>query len=134
MDQLSHIINLASVWVIPVVIAITFHEAAHGFVAHFFGDAELLCKPTTDPVSGRGRSHVMGCPALDDGSVEQPLRSRHRQKRGDAHGTRRLPKDRDLPRVPAKPGSQEHPMRPLRARQVTVSIGNTGPVAPCAAS
>jgi Zn-dependent protease len=38
MDQLSHIINLASVWVIPVVIAITFHEAAHGFVAHFFGD------------------------------------------------------------------------------------------------
>ena len=38
MDQLSHIINLASVWVIPVVIAITFHEAAHGFVAHSFGD------------------------------------------------------------------------------------------------
>ncbi len=27
-----------SVWVLPVVIAITFHEAAHGFVAHRFGD------------------------------------------------------------------------------------------------
>ncbi len=27
-----------SVWVIPLVIAITFHEAAHGFVAHQFGD------------------------------------------------------------------------------------------------
>ena len=27
-----------SVWVLPVVIAITFHEAAHGFVAHHFGD------------------------------------------------------------------------------------------------
>ena len=27
-----------SVWVIPLVIAITFHEAAHGFVAHHFGD------------------------------------------------------------------------------------------------
>jgi Zn-dependent protease len=28
----------ASTWVIPVIIAITFHEAAHGFVALFFGD------------------------------------------------------------------------------------------------
>ncbi len=27
-----------SVWVLPLVIAITFHEAAHGFVAHQFGD------------------------------------------------------------------------------------------------
>ncbi len=27
-----------SVWVVPLVIAITFHEAAHGFVAHALGD------------------------------------------------------------------------------------------------
>ena len=27
-----------SVWVLPLVIAITFHEAAHGFVAHQLGD------------------------------------------------------------------------------------------------
>ena len=27
-----------TVWVVPLVIAITFHEAAHGFVAHHFGD------------------------------------------------------------------------------------------------
>jgi Zn-dependent protease len=27
-----------SVWVLPLVTAITFHEAAHGFVAHRFGD------------------------------------------------------------------------------------------------
>ncbi|GKQ49501.1 site-2 protease family protein [Bradyrhizobium sp. Ce-3] len=27
-----------SVWVLPVIIAITFHEAAHGFVAHRLGD------------------------------------------------------------------------------------------------
>jgi Zn-dependent protease len=27
-----------SVWVLPLIIAITFHEAAHGFVAHHFGD------------------------------------------------------------------------------------------------
>jgi Zn-dependent protease len=31
-------IYLATVWVIPVIIAITFHEAAHGFVAHLLGD------------------------------------------------------------------------------------------------
>jgi Zn-dependent protease len=27
-----------SVWVLPVIVAITFHEAAHGFVAHALGD------------------------------------------------------------------------------------------------
>jgi Zn-dependent protease len=27
-----------SIWVLPLIIAITFHEAAHGFVAHHFGD------------------------------------------------------------------------------------------------
>ena len=31
-------IYLATIWVIPVVIAVTFHEAAHGFVAHLLGD------------------------------------------------------------------------------------------------
>jgi Zn-dependent protease len=28
----------ASTWILPLVVAITFHEAAHGFVAHHFGD------------------------------------------------------------------------------------------------
>ncbi|MBO0739699.1 MAG: site-2 protease family protein [Alphaproteobacteria bacterium] len=28
----------ASTWVLPVVLAVTFHEAAHGFVAYQFGD------------------------------------------------------------------------------------------------
>jgi Zn-dependent protease len=28
----------ASVWILPVLIAITFHEAAHAFAARFFGD------------------------------------------------------------------------------------------------
>jgi len=27
-----------SVWILPLITAITFHEAAHGFVAHHFGD------------------------------------------------------------------------------------------------
>ncbi len=38
MDQLPNMIYLASIWVIPIVTAITFHEAAHGFVARLLGD------------------------------------------------------------------------------------------------
>ena len=38
MGQLSTMLYLASIWVIPVLIAVTFHEAAHGFVAGFLGD------------------------------------------------------------------------------------------------
>ena len=34
----ASMIYLATIWVIPVIIAITFHEAAHGFVAHLLGD------------------------------------------------------------------------------------------------
>jgi len=35
---LSNMLYLASIWVIPIIVAITFHEAAHGFVAHLLGD------------------------------------------------------------------------------------------------
>ena len=31
-------IYLTTIWAIPVIVAITFHEAAHGFVAHLLGD------------------------------------------------------------------------------------------------
>ena len=36
--QFDSLIYAASIWVIPLIIAITFHEAAHGYVARFFGD------------------------------------------------------------------------------------------------
>src|SRR5215813_3673419 len=36
--SLSNLLYLASIWVIPIIVAITFHEAAHGFVAHRLGD------------------------------------------------------------------------------------------------
>jgi Zn-dependent protease len=36
--QFDAMIYAASIWVIPLIIAITFHEAAHGYVARFFGD------------------------------------------------------------------------------------------------
>ncbi len=52
MDQLSSILYLASIWVIPVILAITFHEAAHGFVAHLLGDetAWRLGRVTFNPL------------------------------------------------------------------------------------
>jgi Zn-dependent protease len=36
--SLAATLYTASIWVLPVVIAITFHEAAHGFIAHRLGD------------------------------------------------------------------------------------------------
>jgi len=41
-----------SVWVLPLVVAITFHEAAHGFVAHRLGDntAWQLGRVTFNPL------------------------------------------------------------------------------------
>src|SRR5207247_8522088 len=38
MVSLPNMLYLSSIWLIPVVIALTFHEAAHGFVARFLGD------------------------------------------------------------------------------------------------
>src|SRR5262245_17873063 len=49
--QFDELIYLASVWAIPLIIAITFHEAAHGYVARFFGDdtAWQLGRVTLNP-------------------------------------------------------------------------------------
>jgi Zn-dependent protease len=39
MDQSFSFIGYEiSIWVLPILIAVTFHEAAHGFVAHLLGD------------------------------------------------------------------------------------------------
>ena len=38
MDAISDGLYRASVWVLPALIAITLHEAAHGFAAYMFGD------------------------------------------------------------------------------------------------
>ncbi|MDQ8731025.1 site-2 protease family protein [Bradyrhizobium sp. LHD-71] len=42
----------ASVWILPVLLAITFHEAAHGFVARYFGDetASRLGRVSLNPL------------------------------------------------------------------------------------
>src|SRR5947208_716350 len=38
MGQLPDMLYLASIWAIPVITAVTFHEAAHGFAARLLGD------------------------------------------------------------------------------------------------
>jgi Zn-dependent protease len=50
--QLDTLLATASVWVLPVVLAITLHEAAHGFVAHRLGDdtAFRLGRVTINPL------------------------------------------------------------------------------------
>src|SRR5262249_5566971 len=46
------LIYTVSTWLLPVLIAITFHEAAHGYVARFLGDdtASRLGRVTLNPV------------------------------------------------------------------------------------
>ena len=41
-SQFDLTIYAASTWVIPLLLAITLHEAAHGYVAHVFGDDTAL--------------------------------------------------------------------------------------------
>ena len=45
-------IYIASIWLLPVLIAITFHEAAHGYVARFLGDdtASRLGRVSLNPL------------------------------------------------------------------------------------
>ena len=38
MNFAPNLLYVASTWVIPIILAITFHEAAHAFVARFLGD------------------------------------------------------------------------------------------------
>ncbi len=47
-----NLIQKISIWVIPVIFAITLHEAAHGYIARFFGDksAWMLGRVTLNPL------------------------------------------------------------------------------------
>jgi Zn-dependent protease len=40
--HLATMIATATTWIIPIIFAVTFHEAAHGFVARLFGDDTAL--------------------------------------------------------------------------------------------
>ena len=49
----SNLIQTVSVYAIPVIFAITLHEAAHGYAAKYFGDrtAHMLGRVTLNPLS-----------------------------------------------------------------------------------
>ena len=51
-EQIAPLLYTISIWLLPAVIAITFHEAAHGFAAHRFGDdtAWQLGRVTFNPL------------------------------------------------------------------------------------
>ncbi len=66
MSDLWAILHTASVWVIPVVLAITLHEAAHGYVALRFGDDTALRagRVTLNPLKHIDRFGTIIIPAL----------------------------------------------------------------------
>jgi Zn-dependent protease len=56
MNATAHWVSMlreATTWVLPVIFAVTFHEAAHGFVAYRFGDdtAKRAGRMTLNPLS-----------------------------------------------------------------------------------
>lgn len=51
-ESIQQIIQQICIWALPILFAITFHEAAHGFVAHKLGDhtAYLLGRVSANPL------------------------------------------------------------------------------------
>jgi Zn-dependent protease len=49
---MEDLISTVAIWALPVLLAITLHEAAHGFVARHFGDptADMLGRITLNPL------------------------------------------------------------------------------------
>ena len=62
----NNVIYLATIWVIPVIVAITFHEAAHGFVAYLLGDetARRLGRVSLNPAKHIDSFGTILLPAL----------------------------------------------------------------------
>ena len=52
MTVTNDMVYKATIWILPVIIAITFHEAAHGYVARLFGDdtASRLGRVSLNPI------------------------------------------------------------------------------------
>ena len=66
MGGVASMLYQASTWVLPVVFAVTFHEAAHGFVARLFGDdtAWRAGRVTFNPLNHIDRFGTIVLPAL----------------------------------------------------------------------
>ncbi len=66
LDNVTDILYTVSIWVLPVLIAITFHEAAHGWVADRLGDdtARRLGRVTFNPLKHVDRFGTIVLPGL----------------------------------------------------------------------
>ncbi len=64
--DLGGLLYTASVWVLPVLFAVTFHEASHGFIADMLGDdtARRLGRVTFNPLKHVDRFGTILMPAL----------------------------------------------------------------------
>lgn len=62
----AELLRSATTWVLPVIFAVTFHEAAHGFVAYRFGDdtAARAGRMTLNPLSHVDPFGTVVLPAL----------------------------------------------------------------------
>jgi Zn-dependent protease len=65
-QQFGPLLSTISIWALPAIIAITFHEAAHGFVARLFGDdtAWRLGRVTFNPLKHIDPMGTILLPAL----------------------------------------------------------------------
>lgn len=52
MDNILHILQIVLIWAVPILFAVTLHEAAHGWLASKFGDktALFLGRVTLNPL------------------------------------------------------------------------------------
>lgn len=64
--DIAGLLYTASVWVVPVLLAVTFHEASHGFVASLLGDdtARRLGRVTFNPLKHIDAFGTILLPAL----------------------------------------------------------------------
>lgn len=65
-QEISQFLHTASVWVLPVLLAITLHEAAHGFAAWRLGDdtAWLLGRVSLNPIRHIDPMGTVAIPAM----------------------------------------------------------------------
>ncbi|MFQ5939688.1 MAG: site-2 protease family protein [Alphaproteobacteria bacterium] len=65
-ENISHVLYIVSIWVVPALIAITFHEAAHGYLAWRLGDdtAFRMGRVTFNPLKHIDGFGTIALPAL----------------------------------------------------------------------
>ena len=72
------LIYVVSIWLLPILLAVTFHEAAHGYVAHFLGDetASQLGRVSLNPLRHIDPFGTIFCPDSAFGAVAVLVRIR----------------------------------------------------------